>query len=83
MIIFPDSNLPDDSDITDSLGNTNNAKDTKDELTDILGSHFNIESIPNINSKDVEDIFKVKCKIILFIFSKYINFTMVSECLNR
>lgn len=52
---FPllDSNLPDDAE------DTSNAKDTKDELSDILGSHFDLESIPNINSKDVEDIFKV------------------------
>ncbi|KAF5285410.1 hypothetical protein FQA39_LY16664 [Lamprigera yunnana] len=53
-----DSNLPDDAEITESLGSTSTSKDTKDELTDILESHFNIESIPNINSKDVEDIFK-------------------------
>lgn len=48
-----DSNLPDDAE------DSSNAKDTKDELSDILGSHFDLESIPNINSKDVEDIFKV------------------------
>lgn len=40
------------------MSNSTNAKETKDELSDILGSHFNLESIPNINSKDVEDIFK-------------------------
>lgn len=51
---FLDSNLPDDAE------DTSNAKDTKDELSDILGSHFDLESIPNINSKDVEDIFKVR-----------------------
>ncbi|XP_031333016.1 histone-lysine N-methyltransferase 2C-like isoform X3 [Photinus pyralis] len=54
---LPGSNIP-DSEISESLESTTNSKDTKDELTDILGSHFNIESIPNINSKDVEDIFK-------------------------
>lgn len=54
-----DSNLQDEQDIADSLTNNNRlAKDTKDELTDILGSHFNLEAISNINSKDVEDIFK-------------------------
>lgn len=57
---FLDSSLPAESDIANTLRNTNNRnKDTKDELTDILGSHFNMDSIPNINSKDVEDIFKV------------------------
>lgn len=40
------------------MGNSSNTKEAKDELSDILGSHFNLESIPNINSKDVEDIFK-------------------------
>lgn len=54
-----DGNLPDEQDIADSLTNNNRlAKDTKDELTDILGSHFNLDAISNINSKDVEDIFK-------------------------
>ncbi|VEN62754.1 unnamed protein product [Callosobruchus maculatus] len=55
-----DSNLPDDAELADTLGSSSNSKDTKDELSDILGSHFNLESIhiPNINSKDVEDIFK-------------------------
>ncbi|KAF5271825.1 hypothetical protein FQR65_LT05056 [Abscondita terminalis] len=53
-----DSNLPDDAEISESLGSTSNSKDTKDELTDILESHFNIESIANINSKEVEDIIK-------------------------
>lgn len=53
-----DSQLPEDQDI-DTLGSSSSTKDTKDEFTDILGSNFNIEAIPNINSKDVEDIFKV------------------------
>ncbi|KAL3280233.1 hypothetical protein HHI36_017729 [Cryptolaemus montrouzieri] len=53
-----DANLPDDADITDTLGSSGNSKDTKDELSDILGSHFNLDAISNINSKDVEDIFK-------------------------
>ncbi|CAH0559006.1 unnamed protein product [Brassicogethes aeneus] len=53
-----DSNLPEDADLADTLGSTSNSKDTKDELSDILGPHFNLEAIPNMNSKDVEDIFK-------------------------
>lgn len=53
-----DSQLPEDQDI-DTLGSSSSTKDTKDEFTDILGTNFNIEAIPNINSKDVEDIFKV------------------------
>lgn len=52
-----DSNLPDDP-VTQTLSNSRNTKENKDELSDILGSHFNLEVIPNINSKDVEDIFK-------------------------
>lgn len=57
---FPlDSNLPDDNELADTLGSSGNSKDTKDELSDILGPHFNLEYIPNINSKDVEDMFKV------------------------
>ncbi|XP_060525404.1 histone-lysine N-methyltransferase 2C-like [Cylas formicarius] len=50
--------LGDDTELGDTLGSSGNSKDAKDELSDILGSHFNLESIPNINSKDVEDIFK-------------------------
>ncbi|XP_023312429.1 histone-lysine N-methyltransferase 2C isoform X6 [Anoplophora glabripennis] len=53
-----DSNLPDDNELADTLGSSGNSKDTKDELSDILGPHFNLEYIPNINSKDVEDMFK-------------------------
>ncbi|CAH1176242.1 unnamed protein product [Phaedon cochleariae] len=53
-----DSNMPDDSELADTLGSSGNSKDTKDELSDILGPHFNLDSISNINSKDVEDIFK-------------------------
>lgn len=56
---FLDSNLPDDNELADTLGSSGNSKDTKDELSDILGPHFNLEYIPNINSKDVEDMFKV------------------------
>lgn len=53
--------MPDENDLADTLGSAGNSKDTKDELSDILGSHFNLESIhiPNINSKDVEELFKV------------------------
>lgn len=51
--------------LADTLGSSSNSKDTKDELSDILGSHFNIDAIPNINSKDVEDLFKVRKKLIL------------------
>lgn len=65
-MVFPDSNLPDESDLADTLGSAGNSKDTKDELSDILGSHFNLESIhiPNINSKDVEELFKVKVPLV-------------------
>lgn len=47
-----DSNLADDNEL-DTLGSSSNSKDTKDELSDILGTHFNLESIPNINSDDI------------------------------
>lgn len=62
MYRITDTTLGDAADISDSLsGAASNSKDTKDELSDILGPHFNLETIPNINSKDVEDIlFKVK-----------------------
>ncbi|KAJ8921946.1 hypothetical protein NQ315_008580 [Exocentrus adspersus] len=53
-----DTNLPDDNELADTLGSSGNSKDTKDELSEILGPHFNLEYIPNINSKDVEDMFK-------------------------
>ncbi|KAG5897188.1 hypothetical protein JTB14_022544 [Gonioctena quinquepunctata] len=53
-----DTSLPDDNELADTLGSSGNSKDTKDELSDILGAHFNLDSISNINSKDVEDIFK-------------------------
>lgn len=59
-VFFSDASLPDDGDIADTLGSAENSKDTKDELSDILGSHFDLDAIPNINSKDVEDIFKVR-----------------------
>lgn len=61
------TNLPGGPDIGGGLGNANNSKDTKDDLRDILGPHFNLESMPNINSKDVEDIFKVR----FIVFSKF------------
>lgn len=51
--------LDDDGELAQTLGSSENSKDAKDELSDILGSHFSLESMPNINSKDVEDIFKV------------------------
>jgi histone-lysine N-methyltransferase MLL3 len=54
------TNLPDETDITSTLVRASTSKDTKDELSDILGPHFNLEPMPNINGKDVEDIFKVK-----------------------
>lgn len=57
--VLTDSNLPEEE-LGDTLGSSSNSKDTKDELSDILTSHFNFEGIPNINSKDVEDIFKVR-----------------------
>lgn len=53
-----ESNLGDDGDLTNSLPNTDVASGSKDELTDILESHFNLEAIPNMNCKDVEEIFK-------------------------
>ncbi|XP_050507765.1 histone-lysine N-methyltransferase 2C-like isoform X1 [Diabrotica virgifera virgifera] len=53
-----DTNLQDANELADTLGSSGNSKETKDELSDILGPHFNLESISNINSKDVEDIFK-------------------------
>lgn len=59
-----DSNLGDDGDLTNSLPNTDGPSNGKDELSDILNTHFNLEAIPNMNSKDVEEIFKV----ILFSF---------------
>ena len=43
---------------------TPGANQSKDELTDILSPHFNLETmvresgLPNMNSKDVEEIFK-------------------------
>ncbi|XP_044258429.1 histone-lysine N-methyltransferase 2C-like isoform X2 [Tribolium madens] len=52
------TNLPDESDITNTLTSASTSKDTKDELSDILGPNFTLESMPNINGKDVEDIFK-------------------------
>jgi hypothetical protein len=59
-ICFLATNLPDETDITSTLVSASTSKDTKDELSDILGPHFNLEPMPNINGKDVEDIFKVK-----------------------
>ncbi|XP_056641929.1 histone-lysine N-methyltransferase 2C-like isoform X3 [Diorhabda sublineata] len=53
-----DTNLQEDGELGDTLGSSSNSKETKDELSDILGPHFNLDSISNINSKDVEDIFK-------------------------
>ncbi|KAL1490323.1 hypothetical protein ABEB36_013038 [Hypothenemus hampei] len=50
--------LADDGELGQTLGSSENSKDAKDELSDILGSHFSLESIPNINGNDVEDIFK-------------------------
>ncbi|XP_076251798.1 uncharacterized protein LOC143191021 isoform X3 [Rhynchophorus ferrugineus] len=50
--------LGDEGELSQTLGSTENSKDAKDEFSEILGSHFGLESIPNINSKDVEDIFK-------------------------
>lgn len=50
-----DTNLTDATDISDALRPEGSSKDTKDELSDIFG---NLDVIPNINSKDVEDIFK-------------------------
>lgn len=64
IYIFLDSNLPDDNELADTLGSSGNSKDTKDELSDILGPHFNLEYIPNINSKDVEDMFKVSDSVL-------------------
>ncbi|XP_063909689.1 histone-lysine N-methyltransferase 2C-like isoform X2 [Zophobas morio] len=52
------TNLADETDITNTLASASTSKDTKDELTDILGPNFNLETMPSINSKDVEDIFK-------------------------
>lgn len=54
-----DALADDDGELAQTLGSSEDSKDAKDELSDILGSHFSLESIPNINSKDVEDIFKV------------------------
>ncbi|XP_050308382.1 histone-lysine N-methyltransferase 2C-like isoform X2 [Anthonomus grandis grandis] len=53
-----DALADDDGELPPTLGSSENSKDAKDELSDILGSHFSLESMPNINSKDVEDIFK-------------------------
>ncbi|ERL89633.1 hypothetical protein D910_06998 [Dendroctonus ponderosae] len=53
-----DALADDDGELAQTLGSSEDSKDAKDELSDILGSHFSLESIPNINSKDVEDIFK-------------------------
>lgn len=56
-----DSNLGDDADLANTLQITTSSTDTssnaKDEFSDILGGHFNLD-IPNMNSKDVEEIFK-------------------------
>ncbi|CAG9863833.1 unnamed protein product [Phyllotreta striolata] len=57
-LVALDSNLQHDAELTDTLSSSGNSKETKDELSDILGPHFNLDSISNINSKDVEDIFK-------------------------
>lgn len=53
-----ESNLGDDGDLTNNLTNTDVSSGPKDELSDILGPNFSLESIPNMNCKDVEEIFK-------------------------
>lgn len=53
----------DDGELAQTLGSSENSKDAKDELSDILDSNFSLESISNINSKDVEDIFKVQSSL--------------------
>ncbi|KAG8236510.1 hypothetical protein J437_LFUL012796, partial [Ladona fulva] len=64
-----DSTLPDDAELNESLsisegGPEGSRVSHKDELTDILSPHFNLESmvrdtgLPNMDSKDVEEIFK-------------------------
>lgn len=51
-----DTNIPADSDLTNPLPETTNVSSThKDDLSEILNSHFNL---PNMDSKDVEEIFK-------------------------
>lgn len=53
---LPDTNLPDDNDLASTLNDASNVSSThKDELSDILNSHFNL---PNMDSKDVEEMLK-------------------------
>lgn len=61
--IFQAGDNLDGSDMNESLETTGTSQ-SKDELTDILSPHFNLESmvresgLPNMDSKDVEEIFK-------------------------
>ncbi|CAB3379589.1 Hypothetical predicted protein [Cloeon dipterum] len=71
-LVDMDNLMGDDDDLTktnlDEMGETNGAgsetAENKDELTDILSPHFNLESmvrdsgLPNMDCKDVEEIFK-------------------------
>lgn len=67
-----DATLADAGDISDTLsGSAAVSKDTKDELSDILGPNFNPETIPYINSKDVEDIL---FKVLLLRREIFVNF---------